>query len=245
VDAKKWATIKVRLRASGVDPGDRWQLNAFRPALTPAHGAPLELDWQEGQEVFEAPGASGQLNYVVVDFLIPRSDYDRLKSSTLTLHLDFALTQATPARSWRFPLPEGNFTIPDLASCSSREIRPRSTLEITGLICRYPLRMPVMSLTTFPSKGPCAAAPVTAGDPAAGNSSTGGDFNTAPASFGISPMEDGLSLSFGTYNSVSGTPTVESQLPRVCLGTPLVVTQYRKVRAVQTGVTIENFRFGD
>ena len=128
IDAKKWATIKVKLRASGVAAGDRLQLNAFQPTLTPAHGAPLELDWQQEQEVFDSTEAPNQPHYFVLDFLIPRSDYDRLKSSTLTLHLDFALTQAKPARSWRFPLPEGNFTIPDLVSCSSQEDRQRDTL---------------------------------------------------------------------------------------------------------------------
>jgi hypothetical protein len=247
LDAKKWATIKVKLRASGVAAGDRGQLNAFRPTLTPAHGAPLELDWQQGQEVFEATEAPNQLHYFVLDFIIPRSDYDRLKSSTLTLHLDFALTQAKPARSWRLLLPEGNFTIPDLLSCSSQEDGQRDTLQITGLVCHYPLRTPVMmSLTTFPTKGPCPAAPAPAGDSVEGTSlTTVGDFNTTPATFGISPIEGWISFSFGTYNSNSGTQPVDSELSRVCPGTPVVVTQYRKVRAEQTGVTIENFRLGD
>ena len=244
LDAKKWATIKVKMRVSGVVAGDRGQLNAFRPTLTAPHGAPLELDWQQGQEIFEATEAPNQIQYFVLDFLIPRSDYDRLKSSTLTLHLDFALTQASPARSWRLPLSERDFTIPDLVSCSSQEERQGDTLQVTGLVCSYPLGMPVMmSLTTFPTKGPCPAVPAPAGDPAAGTSSTVGDFYAAPATFGISPME-GISLSFpGTYNTTySGARPVDSELSRVCPGTPVVVTQYRKVRAEQTGVTIENFR---
>src|SRR5205823_417999 len=128
-------------------------------------------------------------------------------------HLDFALTQASPTRSWRLPLREGSFTIPDLIYCSSED-RQRVTLQITGLVCRYPFRMPAMiSLTTFPTKGPCPAAPAPAGDPAAGTSSTFGDFNTALATFGFSPME-GMSLSFpGTYNTIySDTQPADSEI---------------------------------
>jgi len=242
IDEKKWAVIKVRLRASSVAAGDLWQLNAFRPTLTPAHGARLGLDWQQAQQMFVATETRSQLNYFVLDFLIPRSDYDRLKSSPLTLHLDFALTQAKPWRSWRFPFPEGKFTIADLASCTSQEDSQR---DITGLVCNYPLRTPVTSLTAYPTKGVCRAAPDSAGDPAVDISSTTGDFNTAPATFGISPLEQSMSMSFGTYNSENDTtPQVSSQLSRLCPGSPVAVTEYRKARAVQTGATIENFRLG-
>jgi hypothetical protein len=241
IDAKKWATIKVKLRASGVAAGDRWQFNAFRPTLTPAQGAPLELDWQQGQGVFEATEGPHQIQYFFLDFLIPRTDYDRLKSSTLKLHLDFALTQASPTRSWRLPLREDGFTIPDLISCSSHEDRKRDMFD---LVCRYPLAMPVMmSLTIFRTKGPCPAAPAPAADPAAGISATVGDFNAPPATFGISPMEV-MSSSFGGVYSTSdsGTQPADSEISRVCPGTPVVLVQYRKVRAVQNGVTIENFK---
>jgi hypothetical protein len=48
-------------------------------------------------------------------------------------------------------------------------------------------------------------------------------------------------------NTIFGSSTSDPKIVpiRLCPGTPVVVTQYRKVRAVQTGVTIENFRLGD
>ncbi len=242
IESKRWAFIKVRLRASAVAAGDLWQLNAFRPTLTPAHGTALDLHWQQGHEVFEAAEAESQLTYVTLVFLIPRSEYERLKSLPLTLHLDFALTQARPARSWQLALPEGSFTVPDLASCSSQHTRYGGSLQVTGVACRFPLRMPVLSLKASYRKGPCPAAPTAAGNFAPVTVATLGDFNTAPATFGISPMEDGMYVSFPDNHSFDSRSPVESQTDRVCPGTPVIFTQYRKVRAVQTGVTIDKFR---
>ncbi|MGA3131692.1 MAG: hypothetical protein ABSD59_12875 [Terracidiphilus sp.] len=237
IDTKKWTLIKISLRASGVTAGDRWQLDAFRPTLAPANGAPVKLDWQPGQNLFDKPDDPNTLNYVMLAFLIPRSEYERLKSSPLTLHLDFALTQATPARTWRFSLPKGDFMIPDLGSCSAVDDRAGQVLHIAGVFCRFPLRMPSRAtITALQTRGPCELAPAQPGDPALPISSSIGDFGTAPASFGISPMEQGQFLNAPNYTSDPKVVPI-----RLCPGTPVVVTQYRKVRAVQTGITIENF----
>ena len=42
-----------------------------------------------------------------------------------------------------------------------------------------------------------------------------------------------------TPNNIS--QPVDSELWCICPGTPMTVTQYRRVRTVQTSVTIENF----
>jgi hypothetical protein len=243
IDSKKWAVIKISLRASGVAAGDRWQLDAFRPALTPANGAALKLNWQPGQQVFDTPDDSNALSYKTLDFVIPRADFERLKSSQLTLRLDFALTQARSARSWQFPLTKGDFMIPDLASCSAIDNREQGVLHISGVFCRFPLRMPPLTtVTALQTRGPCELAPAQPGDPSLPTSISIGDFGTAPASFGIS-MEQGQLLNNTIFGSSTSDPKI---VPiRLCPGTPVVVTQYRKVRAVQTGVTIENFRLGD
>jgi hypothetical protein len=242
IDTKKWATIKVELRASGVKAGGRWQLDAFRPTLTPAHGAPLKLDWQQGQEVFEATDAPNRLSYSIIPFLIPRAEYERLKSSPLTLHLDLAFTQATPAWSQRFAIPKGDFMIPGFASCTTIEDRNGETPRIFALNCRYPLRMPaVTTVTALLTKGPCSAAPTPADGPELKTSNSLGDFGNAPASLGLSPMEERGLLIGPDSNSNNGKPLADSEVSRLCPGTPVVVTQYRKVRSVQTGVAIENF----
>jgi hypothetical protein len=243
-DSRKWAVIKVKLRASGVAAGDRWQLDAFRPTLTPANGAPVKLDWEQGQNVFDKPDDPNTLNYVMLAFLIPRADYERLKSSPISLHLDFALTQARSGRSWRFPLPKGDFMIPDLASCSAVDNKEMEVIHIFGVYCRFPLRTPPLTtVTALQTRGPCELAPTQPSDPALPTSNTFRDLGTAPASFGISPMEQGELLNGSNFGSSSSDPKT---VPiRLCPGTPVVITQYRKVRAVQTAMTIENFTLGD
>jgi hypothetical protein len=245
VDRGKWAKVDIMMTASGVAAGGRWQLDAFRPTLTPAHGAPVKLDWQKVGEVVEAPGNSNRLGFFNLEFLLRRADYERLKSSPLTLHLDFALTQAQVGRTWQLPLPEGNFVIPDLASCSTMKDMPGSTLHITGLDCRFPLRMPTPTIiTALMTKGPCETPTVTAGDSTPTYYLTTGDFSSAPATFGITPMEEIFSGGPGNSSS-NGMPLADSEILRLCPGTPVVVTQYRKVRAVETGVTMENFSLSE
>jgi hypothetical protein len=57
-------------------------------------------------------------------------------------------------------------------------------------------------------------------------------------------MED-MSWYFGTYHSDNNAPQWDSPLPRLCPGSLRIVTQYRKARTLQTGITIENFRLED
>jgi len=237
IDRKKWAEIKVELRASGVAAGDRWQLDAFRPTLTPANGAPVKLDWLESQEVFDTPDTANYLSYHTISFLVRRSDYERLKSSVVSLHLDFALTEATPARSWHFSLPKGDFRIPDLASCSAIDNREMQVMNIFAIFCRFPLKTPALfTVTALQTRGPCELAPAQPGDPSLPISRWFGNFDAAPASFGISPMEESAILSGSGYN-----PDPKIVPTRLCPGAPVVVTQYRKVRSLQTGIKVENF----
>jgi len=107
---------------------------------------------------------------------------------------------------------------------------------ISRVICRFPLRLPPLTtVTAFQTKGPCQAALAPTDDPALPTSTSFGDFTSAPASFSLSPIEQGsLSSAYESNNH-------ESWIGRLCPGAPVIVTQYRRVRTVQTGVTIENF----
>lgn len=241
VDRKKWAVIQVMLRASGAAAGDRWQLDAFRPTLTPANGVPLELDWQRGQNVIDDFDDPKIPHYRALDFLMRRSDYERLKSSLLTLHLEFAFTQARPAWTQRFPLPEGRFMLPGFASCATMQSQPGG--QILSMTCHFPLRPPdLTTITAVETRYPGASAPGPQGNPAESGttSNSWGDFDTGPAAFGISPIEEMSFFYNGSYtNYENGAPVQRSWY--VWPGTPVTVTQYRLVRRVRTSVTIENF----
>jgi len=211
--------------------------------LTPANGAPLKLDWQLGQNVFDKPDDPNTVNYIMLAFLVRRADYERLKSSPLTLHLDLALTQARPAWSRQFALPEGKFMIPGFASCSAMENQPGG--QVLQLICHFPLRPPVLTIiTAVQTRYPGPFAPGPQGNPPETQitSNSWGDFDTESATLGISPIEE---MSFFYNNSYTnyenGKPEQRSWY--VWPGTPLTVTQYQLVRRVQTGMTIENFNF--
>lgn len=239
VNNSKWVTIQINMRAAGVAAGDRWQLDAIRPILTPPNGVPLKMDWEQAYAVFDKPDNPNQLGFQTLSFHIRRADADRLKTSPVTLHLDFALTQAQPARTWRFPLTRGDFMIPDFGSCSTYESGQVGIVDILSVFCRFPLRQPaVTTVMANETKGPCELAATPLGDPALPASMTLGDFDVAPASFGISPMEERVILNGNNYFTSNGKPSIQA---RLCPGTPIVVTQYRKVRTVQTSISIGNF----
>ena len=211
------ATLQLRLQEMGCDQGQVAGLGSGRrrplaarriPAdLDAGERRPAKLDWEQGQNVFDKPDDPNTLNYVMLAFLIPRADYERLKSTPVTLHLDFALTQATAARSWRFPLPKGNFMIPDLASCSAIDNKELEVLHIFAVFCRFPLRTPTTTtVTALQTRGPCELAPAQPGDPALPTSNTFGNLGTAPAYFGISPMEQGELLNGPNFGSSSSDP---------------------------------------
>jgi hypothetical protein len=247
IDPNKWAVIKVPVRASGVADSDRWLLNALRPTLIPAKGTPIKLKWESAQEVFEGSSdESHRLSYVVLDFLLRRADYERLVASPLTLHLDFALTQARPAWSKKFGLPEGDFNVPGFGSCSSVKDQPRGIQRISGFICRFPLRPPKLTtLTAFQTKGPCSAAATSPRDPKLFVSNSFGNFDPAPASFSLSSVDETYFSKGGGYLSSDGKPLDESLIPRLCPGAPVVITQYQKVRSMQNSVTIDNFNLSN
>ena len=136
-DRKKWARVDVVLRASGIIQGDRWQLAAFRPTLTPANGAALALDWQSGGVTFDSPDDPQHLEYQSLAFLVNRADYERFRQAPLTLRIDLAFTQATPAWSRQFPLPDGILVVPGFGFCLPAKYLEHQTLSIFGLVCRF------------------------------------------------------------------------------------------------------------
>lgn len=238
IDTRRWAVIKVFVRPSEVAAGDRWRLDAYRPTLTPVNGAPVKLDWQQVRAVdFEAPNVSDQPGSYLAEFLVQRADYERLRSSPVTLRIDFALTQARIVWSRRLVPPNGSFIIPGFASCSTIEDSPGGTTRIYDVACRFPLREPTQTIVTaVMTEGPCSA-------------STGnrtklgiGFFETAPATLGISPIEEMGLMTGSAYNGASFSALPSSYL---CPGEPVVLTQYRKVRTVQTSATIEGFDLAD
>jgi hypothetical protein len=158
------------------------------------------------------------------------------------LHLDFALTQAQPAWSKKFGLPEGKFNVPGFGSCSSVKEQPKEMQRSSGFICRFPLRPPTLTtLTAFLTKGPCSASTTSPSDPKLFISNSFGNFDPIPASFSLSSVDESSFSGGGAYLSSDGKPLDESLIPRLCPGAPVVITQYQKVRSMQTSVTIENF----
>jgi hypothetical protein len=236
-DENKWALVKVNVRAVGVMPGDSWHLDAFRPVLTPAKGAPVKLDWQKGVDAFDKPDDPTRLYYKTLQFLVPRAAYERIKSSPLALHLDLALTQSQVGQTWQFPLPKHDVSISGLGFCSAVDNHREGMLRVMGMTCHFPFHEPPPTqVDAHMTRGPCELAPAQPGDPNMPIGYILGDFRAAPATFALSPIEERIVLDIPNK---TGHPAAVPL--SICPGTSVVVTQSHKVRSVQTGMMVENF----
>lgn len=241
--------ISVPVQPLGVRDGDYWRLDALRVTVTPINGAPLRLNWQHSGALVAQPDDPEHRSYRIVDFnfTMSRTDFDRLKSMPVTLHYDYAFTQARRGEPRQIALPIGNFIVQDFGSCSPQEIRegPPSTIFIGGIVCRFPFRLPIFTrVETSWSAGPCLASP-----PGANYSvktgaditdfkyaASGSDILDAPIGFDIWSVDERLLWLSNSWRS-------EDDLSKLhlCPGTPITFTQYKPIR-VRTELTIENFQ---
>jgi hypothetical protein len=240
--------VSVPVQPLGVRDGDYWRLDALRVTVTPANGAPMKLNWQHSGALVAQPDDPEHRSYRIVDFnfTMGRIDFDRFKSMPVTLHYDYAFTQARRGESRQIAMPKGNFIVPEFGSCSPQEIRegPPSAIFIGGIVCRFPLRLPIFTrVETSLSAGPCVASPPSANESLKtsaditdyANVASGFDILDAPIGFGIWSVDERL-----LWLSNSWRNSDDLSKRHLCPGTPITFTQYKPIR-VRTELTIENF----
>lgn len=172
-------------------------------------------------------------------FDVPRSLYDKLRSTPLSLQIDVSFEQAHQAAITHAAVPSrGDFTIPDFGVCKSLTDDALDPGEVSGIACRAPIHQPPFTyIQTTWSYGPCSQS---------GQSVSGvqgatwlGSLHVEPASFGIVPVW----TSFVPFSNRFPSDDPRGFRPRhLCQGAPVTFTRYDFTRRTQTSLSIQNFQ---
>lgn len=160
-------------------------------------------------------------------------DYERLRTSSHTLILHFALTEVQAEKVTTIDHPNQDFSIPSFGICAP-SVMNRYFDDDRSIRCRSALHSPDLTLIrTTGSIGGCDAQasqneiPIGAWD---------GSLNNDPAEFGLT--------SVWNHSIYLVNQTADTKVAR-CPNRPLRFIRYNLVRRTQTELTIPNFRFPD
>lgn len=238
-DDKRGVDLALPMIESGVQDGYAAIPQALRVTMTDARGVTWESPWQGYPGANFLPGRT----ITFMEFRMPRSTYDRMKASPMTLRLSVAVTAARKATESVIPLPaDSDFVVPEIGVC-----KPTRWLldpdDIKGIACRSAMNEPQLTYISAPwTSGGCKTAapdsqPVTSGGWA-------GELDPGPAELGITSVWD-ANVNIPIPAAIPGRYGVSVNSPAewsLCVGTPLRFTQYRTASRVREEVTLPNFR---
>lgn len=126
------ATINIPLRVSGVTPGSAVVVSAIRASIQGQANFEWHSNWT-GYRLYLWPDSTSGAAH----FSLPRSTYDRLRSSTVRVRLAFAVSRYAESAPREIVLPDGRFAAFGNGYCWL------STLEYFPVIsCRTALQQP-------------------------------------------------------------------------------------------------------
>jgi hypothetical protein len=229
--SSKLVVLNIPLKVSGIEEGRAVQSDDVRISIEAQNGLHWDSPWQStyGRNYLPGTQASG------VEAIVNRAFYDQVKSSPVTIHLTFALTELRAGQSTGIPLATGNFVVPGVGVCSPDVTW--DSLFITGISCLSALRQPELNyVTVLWSNTRCSSVQ----PPAKGVQGAGwaGTLENDPARFGITSVwRTPLSLSNNGIENRFVTP----ENRHLCPGTPITFTRYSLVGRTQADLTIANF----
>jgi len=219
------AGMWILLRVSGMAADEAVFTGAYpRVAFTGADG----FVWSVNSNEFHGDQLVPTSKVVQAGFRMPKEVYDRLKAGPVTIRLKFELTElrATGHESMQLPAAGESVAVPGYGVCG------RNDVNHAMIQCQSALKMPPLTYASSDwQDGPCAAGQTKlkqAGEPWAGME--GGD----PAEFGISPvLTTRLGFTPDQDNRIGGN--------RLCPGARITLTQYKRVRQVETETVMAGF----
>jgi hypothetical protein len=231
---KRSVDVAVPMTATGVHEGYVVVPQALRVMITTARGVQWESPWQGYYDAHFVPGESGTL----VRFRMPRSTFDQLESSAVTLHFSFALASARRASTSVLALPTEDFTVPEIGMCTP-EHWPMTPDQIVGIMCRAAMNQPHLTFVSSTwNFGPCQSSSTETPK----QMPTGvwlGDLDLGPAEFGITSVWQ-VPVHLPNPQFTGNNPAGHSW--RLCAGTPTSFSQYRMEKRVREDITVPNFR---
>jgi hypothetical protein len=236
-DGDKHVQINIPVQISGVADGSMMMPDNVRVSIDSPNGIHWTSPWQAIYNYHYLPGPQDSS----IAFNIERSVFEKVKSAPVQLRLRLALTQTQAGEATRVPLSATDVSIPGFGVCSPERDWPGVTPEITGIACRSAFRQPKLTyVETLWSNLPCAG---TKTEPNTGvqRVAWAGDFDDAPAQFGITSVWSVL-VSLSNSLRYTGDRNRPEKPRYLCPGTPITFTLYSVVRRLQTEVVIPNFQ---
>lgn len=196
---------------------------------------PDGLRWNSGENVYSSfrfPDQSHPDAWFVVD----KGFFELVKSSSVKLHIWFALTTVKAKEVRRIVLASNEFTAPGGALCSISPEPYGSNL----LRCRSPLKPPFLLVTMLSEETTCPVRWAERTVPprtifSAGQQSPG----SAPAEIGFDPVKL-FSLSFSPR-----AQTMETLFAHLCPGTPLTYRVLEEAQFTRSELTIDGIRLAE
>lgn len=226
--------ISVPVQVTGVAEGYAAIPVALKTTIEGPDGARWESVWQAIYNERDLPGTQISM----VSFQIRRAEYDKFKSTPVTLRVAFAIDEAKAAAVKRIPIPEGEFSVPGFGICTPQKTLYMSPQEIVGIACRSALRQPQLTYVTVSwTEDDCSVAEPER-EEVIGAGWTG-SFATDPAEFGITSV---WQTPLGLSNRHNGPRDGQLMRPhQICPGSPVTFTAYDRIGKTQVGLTVPNF----
>ena len=184
------------LLLSGIGSSTSFALDGHRLTLTGTNGYQWQSPWLSQAGTLASSQSSGQIT-AYSEFSIPKSVYDRLAGSPVSLHIEFALTQLQDQPPVESTLSTAGARIPGLGFCLLDE-----TYSVVNCRSAFPA-LPRFAIETFRKLGPCTF-PDAAVDPSFGLVGNSGSVSLLPhiSSVAVTPLQ----LSFPAGYLCPGLP---------------------------------------
>ncbi len=224
-DQKDDVGLQIPLRVSGIEEDSVIEMKGTKIVIESLDGKRWDSGWFSGYPTL-FPGS----DKMQMDFRTKKSFFEETKRNAVNLRISFALTVSRDRNPRRIIAEGGYFAVPDLGLC-------RISNGFGTLFCRFPIRGPrLVVLTTASSENTCR--PIEGESMPAGKTAYGSGSNTEAGPLGAVGT---ISLSLGQWNGVSD----EKPHPRICPGTPLLVSFPQEVQRVRTDLDLPGIRLAE
>ena len=137
--SSKFIALNIPLKVSGVGEGTAIQSDNVMLSIEGPNGMRWTSPWQsaDGRRYLPGTQSSG------AEINVSRAFYDQVRTSPVTIHLTFALTELRASQSTEISLPVGKFPVSTVGICSSD--MTWDALYMTGISCLSALHQPALN----------------------------------------------------------------------------------------------------
>jgi len=219
--------LEIPLQYSGVMEGSVVQVDDVKFMIYGPGGFHFAAPWWTSPPWRYRPGAGASM----VEIMLSREQYDRLKGQPLNLHLTLAVTRLDAGDVVRVPIAEQDFEVPGVAVCSAHNIYRQ-----VGVFCRSAFQEPaVTDIATTWSDAPCSGPQPDADLIHAGLIPEWNQW------VGTRDRGQIKLLSVADWNTGTATHSMDDRQLTLCPGTLVTFTQYHVAEQTRAELTIPDF----